>query len=53
MGRVLLRAMIALFLVFWLLGFVLQIAGNLVHLLVVAALIVLLIDFAVGGRGKK
>jgi hypothetical protein len=40
-----LRAIVALFLVFWLLGFVLHIAGNLIHLLVVAALVILIVDF--------
>jgi len=47
-----LRAIVAIFLVLWLLGFVLHIAGNLVHLLVVVALGLLIIDFLVRGRAK-
>jgi hypothetical protein len=39
-----LRAIIAILLILWLLGFSLHVAGGLVHLLVVAALIVLLLD---------
>jgi Family of unknown function (DUF5670) len=45
-----LRAIVALFLILWLLGFVLHIAGNLIHLLVAVALIILVIDFV--GRGR-
>ena len=40
-----LRAIVAIFLILWLLGFVLHIAGNLIHLLVVVALVVLVIGF--------
>jgi len=47
-----LRAIVAIFLVLWLLGFVLHIAGSLIHLLVVVALIVLVIDFIARGRAK-
>lgn len=47
-----LRAIVAIFLILWLLGFVLHIAGNLIHLLVVVALIVLVMDF-VGRRGAR
>jgi uncharacterized protein DUF5670 len=47
-----LRAVVAIFLVLWLLGFVLHIAGGLIHLLVVVALIVLIIDFVNRGRAK-
>lgn len=47
-----LRAIVAIFLILWLLGFVLGIAGNLVHVLVVVALAVLIIDFVVRGRAK-
>jgi Family of unknown function (DUF5670) len=38
------RAMVAVLLIFWLLGFVLHIAGSLIHLLVVVAGVVLIID---------
>jgi hypothetical protein len=47
-----LRAIVAIFLILWLLGFVLHIAGSLIHLLAVVALIVLVIDFATRGRAK-
>lgn len=47
-----LRAIVALFLIFWLLGFALHIAGSLIHLLVVVALIFLVIDFVVRGRAR-
>jgi Family of unknown function (DUF5670) len=39
-----LRAIVAILLVLWLLGFSLHVAGSFVHLLVVVAVIVLLID---------
>jgi hypothetical protein len=39
-----LRAIIAILLILWLLGFSLHVAGGLIHLLVVAALIVLILD---------
>jgi hypothetical protein len=44
-----LRAIVAILLVLWLLGFFLHVAGSFVHLLVVVAVIVLLIDL-LGGR---
>jgi Family of unknown function (DUF5670) len=47
-----LRAIVAIFLILWLLGFVLHIAGNLIHLLVLVALIALVVDFVTRGRGK-
>lgn len=47
-----LRAIVAIFLILWLLGFVLHIAGNLVHLLVIVALVLLIIDYLVRGRAK-
>jgi len=47
-----LRAIVAVFLVLWLLGFVLHIAGNLIHLLVAVALVVLIMDFINRGRAK-
>ena len=43
------RGIIAILLVIWLLGFVLHVAGSLIHLLLVSALVVLLFDF-IGGR---
>jgi len=47
-----LRAIVAAFLILWLLGVVLHIAGNLVHLLVVIGLVVLIIDFISRSRAK-
>jgi hypothetical protein len=41
---------VAIFLILWLLGFSLSIAGNLIHLLLVAALVVFVINL-VNGRG--
>jgi hypothetical protein len=41
---------VAVFLILWLLGFTLSIAGNLIHLLLVAALVVFVINL-VKGRG--
>jgi Family of unknown function (DUF5670) len=38
------RAIVAVLLILWLLGFVLHIAGSLIHLLVVVALVVFVID---------
>jgi hypothetical protein len=39
-----LRAIIAVLLILWLLGFSLNVAGGLIHLLIVVALIVLVFD---------
>lgn len=39
-----LRAIVAILLVLWLLGFALHIAGSLIHLLVVVAVVVLIAD---------
>jgi hypothetical protein len=39
-----LRAIIAVLLILWLLGFSLHVAGGLIHLLIVVALIVLVFD---------
>jgi len=47
----LLRAIVAVLLILWLLGFVLHIAGSLIHLLVVMALVIFVIDL-VGGRSR-
>lgn len=45
----LLKAMVAVLLILWLLGFGLHIAGSLIHLLLVVAFVVLIIDL-LGGR---
>jgi hypothetical protein len=47
-----LRAIVAVFLILWLLGFALHIAGNLIHLLVLVALIVLVVDSIARGRAR-
>ncbi|HTA23271.1 MAG TPA: lmo0937 family membrane protein [Terriglobales bacterium] len=47
----LLRAIVAVLLILWLLGFVLHIAGSLIHLLVVMALVIFVIDLF-GGRRR-
>ncbi len=39
-----LRAIIAVLLILWLLGFSLHVAGGLIHLLIVVALIILVFD---------
>lgn len=39
-----LRAIIAILLILWLLGFSLHVAGALIHLLIVVALVVLIFD---------
>jgi uncharacterized protein DUF5670 len=39
-----LRAMVAVLLILWLLGFVLHIAGGVIHLLAVIAIVVLIYD---------
>jgi len=40
----LLRALVAVLLILWLLGFALHIAGSLIHMLVVVALVVFVVD---------
>lgn len=47
----LLRAIIAVLLILWLLGFVLHIAGSLIHLLALVALAIFIVDF-IGGRPR-
>jgi hypothetical protein len=48
-----LRVVVALFLVLWLMGFVLGIGGNMIHLAVGIALVILIIDFLIRGRRAK
>ena len=43
-------AIAAVFLILWLLGFVLHIAGSLIHLLLVVAFVILIIDLLSGRR---
>jgi len=42
-------AIVAVLMILWLLGFGLHIAGSLIHLLLVVAVVVLIVDF-LGGR---
>jgi hypothetical protein len=43
--------LVAIFLILWLLGFSLSIGGSLIHLLLVLALIVVIINVVTGRRG--
>ncbi len=43
-------AIVALLLIMWLLGFSLHIAGSLIHLVLVVALVVLVVDLLSGRR---
>jgi hypothetical protein len=45
-----LRAIVAILLILWLLGFVLHIAGGVIHLLAVIAVVVLVYDLVTGKR---
>ncbi|MGD0300713.1 MAG: lmo0937 family membrane protein [Bryobacteraceae bacterium] len=42
---------VAIFLILWLLGFSLHVGGSLIHLLLVAALVVFVINVVSGRRG--
>jgi hypothetical protein len=42
---------VAIFLILWLLGFTLHIGGSLIHLLLVVALVVFVINLLTGRRG--
>jgi hypothetical protein len=39
--------------VLWLLGFVLHIAGGLIHLLLIIALVIVVYNLIMGGRSRK
>ncbi len=43
-------AIVAVFLILWLVGFMLHVAGSLIHLLLLAALAVFIIDLISGRR---
>lgn len=45
-----LRAVVAVLLILWLLGFVLHLAGSIIHLLVIVAIVVLLYDLVTRKR---
>ncbi len=44
---------IVLLVVFWLLGFIFHIAGGLIHILLVVAVIILLYNLFVGSRSRR
>lgn len=44
---------VVLLVVFWLLGFIFHIAGGLIHILLVIAIIVLLYNLFVGSRARR
>jgi hypothetical protein len=43
---------VAIFLILWLLGFSLSIGGSLIHLLLVVAIVVMVINLVSGRRGR-
>ena len=47
----LLRLIVGVLLILWLLGFALNIGGGIIHLLIVIAVVVFILDF-IGGRGR-
>ena len=47
-----LRWLVGILLIFWLLGFVLNIGGGLIHMLLVIAAIIFIFDFVMG-RGRR
>ena len=47
-----LYTLVVVLIVLWLLGLTIHIAGSLIHLLLVVALIVLIINFLSGRRGR-
>jgi hypothetical protein len=49
-GEIMLWTIFVILLVLWLLGFTLHVAGSLIHLLLVIALIVLVINLVTGRR---
>jgi hypothetical protein len=44
-------AIVAVLMILWLLGFGLHVAGSLIHLLLVVAIVVLIVDLLSGRRG--
>ena len=47
----LLRLIVGILVILWLLGFVLNIGGGIIHLLIVIAVVVFIFDF-IGGRSR-
>jgi Family of unknown function (DUF5670) len=50
-GRLMLWTIVAIFLILWLLGFSMSVGGGLIHLLLVVALVVVVINLLRGRRG--
>lgn len=48
----LLRWIVGVLIILWLLGFVLNIGGGIIHLLIVIAVVIFIFDF-IGGRGRS
>jgi len=48
-----LRWLVGIIIIFWLLGFILNIGGGMIHLLIIIAVIIFIFDFVIGrGRGR-
>jgi hypothetical protein len=50
-GHSMLWTIVAIFLILWLLGFTFSVGGSLIHLLLVAAVVVFVINLLSGRRG--
>jgi len=46
-----LRWLVGIIIIFWLLGFILNIGGGMIHLLIIIAVIIFIFDFVIG-RGR-
>jgi hypothetical protein len=49
--KIMLWTLVAVFLILWLLGFAFSIGGSLIHLLLVVALVIVVINLVTGRRG--
>jgi hypothetical protein len=49
--KIMLWTLVAVFLILWLLGFAFSIGGSLIHLLLVVALVIVVINLITGRRG--
>jgi hypothetical protein len=45
-------AIVAILIILWLLGFITNVAGNIIHILLVLALIAIVYNLVVGRRGR-
>jgi hypothetical protein len=50
-GENMLWTLVAIFLILWLLGFAFSIGGSLIHILLVVALVIVVINLVTGRRG--